>query len=146
TNAYEQMRKLKSEGTRYYNRDLAPYIDKIETELKGYQDERDRRSTLAIAPPQFASGGTVMGYGGGGIGIIAHAGEEIINPAASARNRPLLKAINSGASVPMSGGDLHVHGPLIQANRIDEAWLRNGGAVQITQAIRRARMEGKSAI
>jgi len=143
TNAYTQLRQLKDEGSKDYSRNLSPYIDKLEAELKGYEDERDRRSTLAFAPPQFATGGTVMGYGGFGVNVIAHAGEEIINPQASA---PLLIAFSSGADVSTWSGDLHVHGPLIQANRLDEAWLRNGGAEAITAAIRRARLEGRSHI
>jgi hypothetical protein len=149
TNAEEQLRKLKDEGKKAYSRTLSPYIDKIEGELKGYEDERERRETLAFAPPQFASGGYVSGRlagwrSDGGIQAIVHPGEYVVNPAATARNRAALENMNSGGG--SSVGDLHVHGPLIQANRLDEAWLRNGGAVQITQAIRRARLEGKSAI
>jgi len=55
--------------------------------------------------PAFATGGTVTGPGGTD-NVVARltAGEEVINARASARNRPLLKAINAGASFGADGG------------------------------------------
>jgi hypothetical protein len=145
TNAYDQLRQLKGEGKSVFSKTLSPYIDKVEAEMLGFQSERDRRATLAFAPPQFATGGTVTaGFSGthGGVMVEAHAGEEIINPAASARNRSLLKAINSGEQ-PSSSGD-GIQGVTITDGRTFVTAMMNAGLwTQIKGQAKRDKLEGR---
>ena len=147
SNAEEQLRKLKDEGKKAYSRTLSPYIDKIEAELKGYEDERERRETLAVAPPQFAEGGYVSGRlagwrSDGGIQAIVHPGEYVVNPAATARNRAALENMNAGGANVSAGGDVHIH-----LHTIDGAstmtWLKNGGGDTIAKYARGRRLEGR---
>ena len=71
------------------------------------------KSLIQSQIPAFATGGTVTGPGGTDRVLTRlTAGEEVINAKASARNRPLLKAINAGATFGGDGAgamDVNVH-------------------------------------
>ena len=148
SNAWEQLRKLKDEGKKEYGRDLEPYVNKIEGELKGYEDERERRSTLAFAPPQFAGGGyTGEGaYGGWGLppgaaGIV-HPREYVFDEPTTARiGRGALDRMNAGASV---GGDVHIWNINTLDPRNFATWLKQGGGDVLATYVRGRRLEGRS--
>ncbi len=145
TQAKAELSKLKGEGKSVFDKRVQPAIDDAKKEIKHFEDERQRRSSLVFGPPQFHDGGlfssalsTFITRPGEGLAVLKE-GEFVVEPQATSRNLATLEAINSGRTV---GGDMHFHAPLINAQRIDESWLRNGGIYQIADAIRRARYEG----
>jgi len=133
------------------------WIDKAEKEIDLTQAERNRRAALTFGPAQFRLGGfvgpnlgapapawfagTAMHFAyGGAVPAMLHEGEYVMRPEAVARwGRGRLDRMNSGGG---GGGDIVINGPLIHADKIDDAWLRNGGAQKIMVALRRARLEG----
>ncbi len=67
------------------------------------------KAMFRAAIPGFAEGGTVTGPGGrDNVLTRLTAGEEVINADAAARNRPLLKAINSGVPLSAAMGPMDV--------------------------------------
>jgi len=144
--AEAQYSKLKKEGKKEFQRNLAPRFSDAQREIEMLEKERQRRMGLVFGAPQFHSGGYVSGQlagwrmQSGEVFAVLKRGEYVVNPEATAKHRSTLEQINSGQAVAMGG--LTINGPLIQAQKIDEAWLRNGGAVEIMQAIRKAKQEG----
>ncbi len=153
TTAHQQMHKL---GGDTRTRVEQP-VDAAEKYINDMEAERTRRLAVAFGPAQFRHGGFVESHlargfpeffaagapryaTGGEVPAILHAGEYVIRPEAvqriGARN---LDVLNNGGG---SFGGVHLHGPLIQAQRVDEAWLRNGGATEIWKALQRASREG----
>src|SRR5690242_368516 len=133
-------------------------VDAAESYINQTEAERLRRAAIQFGPAQFRHGGFVgaglagaypaaFGAGalhyatGGAVPAILHSGEFVLKPEAVQRvGVGTLNAVNSGSAW---GGEMHFHAPLVQAERVDEAWLRNGGAVKIAQAINRAVREGR---
>jgi hypothetical protein len=89
------------------------------------------------------AGASVTVYNTGTL-VKAHPGEEIINPQASARNRPLLKAINRGDEVSSGslGETYHVTINAVDASSFRDMLMNRGGIKVIARAIRRAQLEG----
>ncbi len=164
--ALEQLRQagvdaLKQAGVKDISRSrvghVDQWIDKAEKEIDLTQAERNRRAALIFGPAQFRTGGfvgpnlggpapawfagTAMHFASGGaVPAMLHEGEYVMRPEAVARfGRGRLDRMNSGGG---GGGDIVINGPLIHADKIDDAWLRNGGAQKIMVALRRARLEG----
>ncbi len=149
---------------------MDPHIDRAIREIQATEAERQRRDQLPFGGPQFAAGGYVNeglaapAFGGpgavvpfrssavwpaprfdsgGAVPAIVHTGEYIINRRAVQRHgRAKLDAMNNGHDGGAGWGGIVINGPLIQAQRVDEAWLRNGGADEIMRALRRAAREG----
>jgi hypothetical protein len=145
TQAKAELGKLKGEGKSIFGKRVQPAIDDAKKEIKKFEDERQRRSSLTFGPPQFHDGGFVssafssfVNRPGELMAVLKH-GEFVVNPQSTSRNLQTLERINSGGTI---SGDMHFYAPLIQAQRVDEAWLRNGGAQQILDALRRAKYEG----
>jgi hypothetical protein len=133
------------------------WIDKAEKEIGLTQAERDRRTAITFGPAQFRVGGLVgpsaggpvpawfaasaMHFAGGGaVPAFLHEGEYVMRPEAVSRiGVGNLHHMNSGGG---GGGDIIVNGPLVYADKVDDAWLRNGGAAQIVAALRRLQNEG----
>ncbi len=163
--ALEQLRQagvdaLKQAGVKDISRSrvghVDQWIDKAEKEIDLTQAERNRRAALTFGPAQFRLGGfvgpglggpapawfagTAMHFASGGaVPAMLHEGEYVMRPEAVARwGRGRLDRMNSGGS----GGDIIINGPLVHTDKVDDAWLRNGGAQKIMVALRRARLEG----
>lgn len=153
--AHQQMHKL---GGDTRTRVEQP-VDAAEKYINDTEAERLRRAAIQFGPAQFRYGGFVdpglaRGYpsafgasalhyaAGGAVPAILHAGEFVLKPETVQRvGVGTLNAVNSGGG--WSGGDMHFHAPLVQAERVDKSWLANGGAVEIAQAINRAVREGR---
>jgi len=142
--AREQLGKLKKEGRREFDRQVSPALTSARSEIERIEAERQRRATLSFAPPQFHSGGLVMGgsMGGGGFRLasgevvaILKRGEYVVNERSTAQNLPQLEAINRGGS---GGGPVIVN---LYPQRVDQQWLRNGGAREIAVEISREQRE-----
>ena len=75
------------------------YYEMAVSELRQIEDERNRRRSVmgGLAVPEFASGGLVMGGGGGGLAIL-HPGEFVMNSSAVQRlGVSLLEGLNTTA-------------------------------------------------
>jgi hypothetical protein len=129
-------------------------VDDAENYLKSTEAERARRAQIDFGPAQFHSGGFVDPslagvpanwngvrlHGGGEVPAILLAGEHVMNQATVRRiGRGNLDRMNAGGS---GGGDIHVHGPLVHADKIDDKWLNNGGAEKIVWALHRLKRQG----
>jgi hypothetical protein len=143
------------------NTRVEAHVNVAEQQIKATDAERQRRAAIVFGPAQFHRGGFVdpalaagmsSGFassalrfaGGGEVPAILHAGEFVLQPSAVRRmGRGNLERMNAGGGGGGIGGDIHIHGPLIHADKIDEAWLRNGGAKLIWQQFRRMANSGE---
>jgi hypothetical protein len=143
------------------NTRVEAHVNVAEQQIKATDAERQRRAAIVFGPAQFHKGGFVdpalaagmpSGFassalrfaGGGEVPAILHAGEFVLQPSAVRRmGRGSLERMNVGGGGGDIGGDIHIHGPLIHADKIDEAWLRNGGAKLIWQQFRRMANSGE---
>lgn len=144
TTAHAQMHKL---GGDTRTRVEQP-INAAESYINQTEAERARRAAIQFGPAEFHTGGLVRGgpaaiwgrpsfHTGGEINANLLIGEGVVNRRGMAvLGENGLNALNSGAGV---NGDMHLHfhGPM------DEAWLRNGGAVKVAKAINQAVREGR---
>jgi hypothetical protein len=143
-NSQQQLNQLKGEGRDVFAKRVGPAIDAAEAALKGDQGERTRRATLLFGPAAFASGGYTGDMPANQVAGIVHGREYVMNAAATTKWRSQLEAMNRGASPRSGGGDVHFHGDLnFQATTLDRAWLRNGGNVEIADAIALGIREGR---
>ncbi|HLJ89578.1 MAG TPA: hypothetical protein VKZ53_22400 [Candidatus Angelobacter sp.] len=144
--AEDELKKLKDEGKSVWKNKVHPAILAADKDIDSFEVERQRRSGLLFGPPQFHDGGYVSSsYSSfatvpGELHAVLRKGEFVVNASSTADNLQTLQRINGGSSV---GGDIHIHGSLIQAQSVDERWLRNGGIDQILAALNRAKQEGK---
>lgn len=112
--AKDQLSKLKGEGKSVFKDKVSPAIDEAEKEISQFETERERRSGLVFGPPQFHSGGYVEAATSawttkpGEMLALLKRGEFVMDPVATASNRPLLERLNSGQQI----GNTHtvVHG------------------------------------
>ncbi|MBZ5531549.1 MAG: hypothetical protein LAO20_08955, partial [Acidobacteriia bacterium] len=139
TQSEQQLKALKGEGSSVLNNKIGPAIDAAEKDIKGFQADRDHRSSLTFGAPEFASGG-FTGYGRGGFAAVLHPEEFVVNPAATRRNRGALEAMNAGGS---GDGGVHHHWHINATDaKSFEGWARAGGAQMISDALRRHGKEG----
>jgi hypothetical protein len=147
SNAFEALSKLKDEGRHVFDRRLKPDFEKARAEIQGVETERDRRQGLVFAPPMFHSGGFVDGAAGMMVGFKAgpdetlallRRGEFVVEPQATAKHRPMLERINSGAP---TGGDVYVINAL--DSKSFRTFLRDGGHEDIKAVAQSKRAEGR---
>lgn len=148
--AQDQLSKLKGEGKSVFKDKVAPAIDEAEKEINQFETERERRSGLVFGPPQFHTGGYVEAATSawttkpGEMMAVLKRGEFVMDPAATANNRPLLEHLNAGGKIgnahtPTSGLHLHFHSiDPVSASQ----WMRRGGAAVIQDGLNRLRQEG----
>jgi gas vesicle protein len=163
----EQLRQQYADAQRKaggdVNQRVNRHVDDTETHIRMIEAERQWRGALAFGPAQFrhggfvgsglaagpgglaafraSAGGPLMHFAGGGeVPAILHEGEYVFKQeAVRSIGRGNLERMNAGKGL---GGNIIIQGPLIHADKIDDAWLRSGGAQKIFQALRRLVNEG----
>lgn len=123
---------------------VTPAIDHAEADINGFEAERQRRAALTFGPPEFHTGGFVdtmtrsFTSRPGDLLAVLKRGEFVVNPAATAKNRRTLEAINSGGSAALSVGEIHIH-----PATLDRAYVRTGFKQDLLDALSSLRKEGR---
>lgn len=138
TQAKQQLDQLGQD--KLYWSELVPQVNSATDQINQIQGVRDQRSALNFAPPEFAMGGTVPGFGP--VPIIAHGGEEIVRQPYAGMFRSQLKAANIGAipltsertSAPVVHSEPHFYVHAIDVNGVSDFFKKNGR--HIREAIR----------
>jgi hypothetical protein len=123
-----QFDKLKGEGKSIYSKRVLPELTATRDHITQTEAERVRRALIEFAPPQFASGGLIIGgpaARASGVIIEAHEGERVMTAAATARNGHALQAMEAGRSV--GGATIVIHA--IDSADVDD-WLSNRGGIR----------------
>ncbi|MBZ5531023.1 MAG: hypothetical protein LAO20_06300, partial [Acidobacteriia bacterium] len=139
TQAEQQMKALKGEGSSVLNNKIGPTIDAAEKDIKGFQADRDHRSSLTFGAPEFARGGWT-GSARGGFAAVLHPDEFVVKAPYAAKNRGALEAMNAGGSAGgFSMGDLHIHTPTFDRKYVRSSEFRE----DLKAAIGGMRKEGQ---
>lgn len=139
TQAKQQLDQLGQD--KLYWSELVPQVNSATDQINQIQGVRDQRSALNFAPPEFATGGTVPGFGP--VPIIAHGGEEIVRQPYAGMFRAELKARNMGSirltdysapRLPQIHVEMHNHISAMDSGDVQKFFDKHGR--KIRQSIR----------
>jgi hypothetical protein len=129
--AKQQLHQLGDQGDSVFNAYIPGHIADAKKQMLLWQNDRTARGAVDFGAPLFDAGGYV-GDGSHTVGILRN-DEFVMNPMATALNRPLLESLNAGGK---SSGDTFIFNTLDAKTM--SSWLNNGGARLIRNAVRRA--------
>lgn len=143
--AQKQLSTLKSQGKDVFNQRVDPAIDDAEKHVRSIETERERRAAITFGPAQFHDGGIVDVMRASirrkpdeMLAVLKH-GEFVMNPYATARNRPALEAMNAGGTAGLSIGGIHIY-----PTSLNRAYVKSRQFEKdITDALDRAGREGR---
>jgi hypothetical protein len=141
TQARQQLDQLGQD--KLYLSNLAPQILDATDKINQTQGIRDQRAAINFAPAEFATGGTIPGFGP--VPIIGHGQEEVVKMPFAGMYRADLKAMNSGLfrGTPQSGAQtivVPVTVNAIDAKSFEGYVMSPHAALSIRKAIRTSQL------
>lgn len=123
--AQQALGQYGSQGKGVYNNEFLPQAQAVQRQIDTWEKERERRSKITFAPPEFHDGGEVP--------AILLSGETVMNRRATARHRSTLAAMNAGASG--GSGEVHIHLHALDGADLYDYLTRRGGMKQLRRAL-----------